>query len=81
MELDEALKILNVTKDTPREELAKVPLSRQPMTLMHPCPQTYSKLFEMNDRLKGGSFYLQSKVVRARERLEIEYEQSSKKRA
>lgn len=81
MELDEALKILNVTMDTPREELAQVPLFRQPVTLMSPCSQRYNKLFEMNDRLKGGSFYLQSKVVRARERLEIEYEQSSKKHA
>lgn len=32
----------------------------------------YKRLFEANEPKKGGSFYLQSKVVRARERLEVE---------
>jgi import inner membrane translocase subunit TIM16 len=31
--------------------------------------QAFQKLFEQNDVQKGGSFYLQSKVVRARESL------------
>ena len=30
----------------------------------------YKHLFDQNDRAKGGSFYLQSKVVRAKERLD-----------
>lgn len=30
----------------------------------------YEKLFTANDPQKGGSFYLQSKIYRARERLE-----------
>lgn len=32
----------------------------------------YEHLFNVNDRSKGGSFYLQSKVVRAKERLDFE---------
>ena len=34
--------------------------------------RSYGHLFEVNDKAKGGSFYLQSKVVRARERLDQE---------
>ena len=32
----------------------------------------FKKLFDLNDSQKGGSFYLQSKVLRARERIEME---------
>ncbi|GAU93330.1 hypothetical protein RvY_05288 [Ramazzottius varieornatus] len=32
----------------------------------------YEHLFKVNDKAQGGSFYLQSKVVRAKERLEEE---------
>lgn len=39
----------------------------------HSCdPQHYEHLFKMNEKANGGSFYLQSKVVRAREALEYE---------
>lgn len=31
-------------------------------------------MFKANDRTTGGSFYLQSKIVRARERIEMERE-------
>ena len=34
--------------------------------------QNYYHLFKVNDKKAGGSFYLQSKVVRAKERLELE---------
>jgi len=34
--------------------------------------KNYEHLFEVNDKSKGGSFYLQSKVVRAKERLDQE---------
>ncbi|OWK07115.1 hypothetical protein Celaphus_00016891 [Cervus elaphus hippelaphus] len=34
--------------------------------------KSYEHLFKVNDRSVGGSFYLQSKVVRAKERLEEE---------
>lgn len=36
--------------------------------------QKYEHLFNANDKSKGGSFYLQSKVVRAKERLDQELE-------
>lgn len=32
----------------------------------------YEHLFNMNDKAKGGSFYLQSKVFRAKERIDHE---------
>lgn len=32
----------------------------------------YDHLFSMNDKSKGGSFYLQSKVFRAKERIDEE---------
>jgi import inner membrane translocase subunit TIM16 len=31
----------------------------------------FKHLFEVNDQIKGGSFYLQSKVWRARERIQL----------
>lgn len=34
--------------------------------------KNYEHLFAANDKARGGSFYLQSKVVRAKERLERE---------
>ena len=38
----------------------------------------YEHLFSVNDKAKGGSFYIQSKVVRAKERIdqEIQLEQN-----
>lgn len=38
--------------------------------------KNYKHLFEMNDRKNGGSFYLQSKVFRAKERLDLEFTES-----
>ena len=34
--------------------------------------ERFKRLFDMNDPKKGGSFYLQSKILRARERIELE---------
>ena len=34
--------------------------------------KTYDHLYSVNDRSKGGSFYLQSKVFRAKERIDQE---------
>jgi import inner membrane translocase subunit TIM16 len=34
--------------------------------------ERFKKLFDLNDPQKGGSFYLQSKILRARERIEME---------
>ena len=39
----------------------------------------FKKLFDSNDPKKGGSFYLQSKILRARERLESEVRQAAEK--
>ncbi|GAO16647.1 uncharacterized protein UV8b_00790 [Ustilaginoidea virens] len=58
MTLDEACKILNV----------KPPAGGQ--ANMDEVLQRYKRLFDANDPHKGGSFYLQSKVVRAKERFE-----------
>ncbi|XP_076357230.1 mitochondrial import inner membrane translocase subunit tim16-A-like isoform X2 [Tachypleus tridentatus] len=43
--------------------------------------KSYEHLFSVNDKSKGGSFYLQSKVVRAKERLneEIKVAQATRK--
>ena len=58
MTLEEARDILNVTDQDifgpDKEKLFK----------------NYEHLFEVNDKSKGGSFYLQSKVVRAKERID-----------
>jgi mitochondrial import inner membrane translocase subunit TIM16 len=34
--------------------------------------ERFKRLFDVNDPKKGGSFYLQSKILRARERIESE---------
>ncbi|KAJ3102514.1 hypothetical protein HDU97_000473 [Phlyctochytrium planicorne] len=53
---DEAAQILNIKKDFKAEEMIK----------------NFEHLFKQNDPANGGSFYLQSKVFRAKERLEAE---------
>ena len=58
--LDEACKILNVSP--PKAGEAN-------LTQVH---ERFKRLFDMNDPKNGGSFYLQSKVLRARERIELE---------
>jgi import inner membrane translocase subunit TIM16 len=58
--LEEACKILNVKP--PQGGKAN----------MEDVMERFKKLFDVNDPKKGGSFYLQSKVLRARERIESE---------
>lgn len=41
----------------------------------------FKKLFDLNDPKKGGSFYLQSKILRARERIEMEVREAERKAA
>ena len=41
--------------------------------------ERFKRLFDVNDPSKGGSFYLQSKVLRARERIELEVRQAAEK--
>ncbi|KAF2488060.1 cochaperone Pam16 [Neohortaea acidophila] len=67
--LDEACRILNVTP--PRQGQAE-------MTKVH---EQFKRLFDVNDPKTGGSFYLQSKILRARERIELEAQRTAKKAA
>jgi import inner membrane translocase subunit TIM16 len=41
--------------------------------------KNYEHLFNVNDKTKGGSFYLQSKVVRAKERIDQEIQLTAHK--
>ncbi|KAL5012279.1 hypothetical protein ScPMuIL_010830 [Solemya velum] len=54
--IQEAKQILNVQDPSDEEAIEK----------------NFQHLFSVNEKNKGGSFYLQSKVVRAKERLDIE---------
>ncbi|CAO3626407.1 unnamed protein product [Cunninghamella blakesleeana] len=63
MSIEEACQILNVSKDADIALLTK----------------HYEHLFNVNEVEKGGSFYLQSKVVRAKERLDLERAEELKK--
>lgn len=54
--LEEALQILNVDQPDQVEAIER----------------TYKHLMDVNDRSKGGSFYIQSKIVRAKERIDEE---------
>lgn len=59
--LDEAIQILNVHKKLDPKEV----------------DEKFRHLFSVNEKSKGGSFYLQSKVVRAKERIDLELEKST----
>ena len=67
--LDEACKILNV----------KPPMAGQ--TNVEATTERFKKLFDLNNPEKGGSFYLQSKILRARERIEMEVREAERKMA
>jgi len=59
LSVEEARQILNVPPNSTPEEISK----------------NYEHLFSVNDKAKGGSFYIQSKVFRAKERLDEELRQ------
>ncbi|KAJ2806684.1 mitochondrial import inner membrane translocase subunit TIM16 [Coemansia helicoidea] len=61
--VDESQKILNLKELDSKEELAA----------------KFEHLFEANDPKKGGSFYVQSKIIRARERIEMHWAQEKLK--
>ncbi|KAI1362268.1 Pam16-domain-containing protein [Xylaria arbuscula] len=69
MTLDEACKILNVKPPQGVNTNAEEVMER------------FKKLFDANDPQKGGSFYLQSKILRARERIESEIRPAMEKAA
>ncbi|KAF2473065.1 mitochondrial import inner membrane translocase-like protein subunit tim16 [Lindgomyces ingoldianus] len=58
--MDEACKILNVGP------------SKMGQIDMEIVTERFKRLFDLNEPKKGGSFYLQSKILRARERIERE---------
>ena len=62
MTLDEAKQILNISDLKSLEQITK----------------NYEHLFAVNDKAKGGSFYLQSKVFRAKERIDQELKEALK---
>lgn len=62
--LDESSKILNIENEKDMN-LDKI-------------EERFNYLFEINDKEKGGSFYLQSKIYRAAERLKYELAQKEK---
>jgi len=64
--LEEACKILNVKP--PQGGKAN----------MEDVMERFKRLFDVNDPKKGGSFYLQSKVLRARERIEMEVREAQR---
>lgn len=61
MDKQQALEILNVDENSTKDEIQK----------------NYETLFAANDPAKGGSFYLQSKIYRAKECLDAEESKSS----
>jgi import inner membrane translocase subunit TIM16 len=67
--LEEACKILNVKP--PQAGKAN----------MEDVTERFKRLFDVNDPKKGGSFYLQSKILRARERIEADVRQAEEKAA
>lgn len=67
--LDEACRILNVKPP----QGGKADLEN--------VMERFKKLFDVNEPKNGGSFYLQSKVLRARERIEAEVEAAAEKAA
>lgn len=40
--------------------------------------QNYEHLFKVNETSSGGSFYLQSKIVKAKERIDMEMAEAAK---
>ena len=48
---------------------------------MESVMERFKKLYDVNEPKKGGSFYIQSKVLRARERIEMEVREAERKMA
>lgn len=67
--LDEACKILNV------------PPPMGGKTNMDTVMERFKRLYDLNNPEKGGSFYLQSKILRARERIELEIREAANRSA
>jgi import inner membrane translocase subunit TIM16 len=48
---------------------------------MEKVMERFKRLFDSNEPKKGGSFYLQSKILRARQRIEMEAKSAEDKKA
>lgn len=70
MTLEEAVKILDVK-----------PPAKGGQVDMEEVMDRFKRLFDANDPQKGGSFYLQSKILRARERIEADAKPMQEKMA
>ncbi|ROW03540.1 hypothetical protein VSDG_01274 [Cytospora chrysosperma] len=70
MTLEEAVKILDVKAPTKGGQVD-----------MEEVMDRFKRLFDANDPQKGGSFYLQSKILRARERIEADAKPMQEKMA
>jgi import inner membrane translocase subunit TIM16 len=66
MKPDEAYKILDINKTNITRKVLK---------------ERYDKFYELNDPDKGGSFYLRSKVYRAKEALDRELDEIAPKKS
>ncbi len=71
--VEEACQILNLKKEFLASGTAEAsgPASASGRGLLE-IRERYTRMFEANDPKTGGSFYIQSKVLRAKERLEME---------
>lgn len=67
LNLEEACKILDV------------PPPKQGNIDMEKVSERFKRLFDANDSKNGGSFYLQSKILRARQRIEMEMQAAKDK--
>lgn len=65
--LDESCKILNIERNEAKDYLNLDKVNKR-----------FDYLFNVNDKEKGGSFYLQSKIYRAAERLKWEIKEQEK---
>ncbi|KAI9668752.1 MAG: mitochondrial import inner membrane translocase subunit TIM16 [Alyxoria varia] len=70
LSLDEACRILNVAPTTKSKAVG--PEGEHKLEAMQ---DKFRKLFDQNEPKNGGSFYLQSKILRARERIEMEFKE------
>ncbi|KAI3648030.1 hypothetical protein MP228_008251 [Amoeboaphelidium protococcarum] len=66
---EEAAQILNVEYKSLMDKYRQQNTRQSAVEMVQ---KNYDHLFKVNDQKQGGSFYLQSKVVRAKERLEME---------
>ena len=72
MSKNEALDILNFTQKSVTNNVDALPSSKD-------LQDRYDKYFNANDPSKGGSFYLQSKIFRAKEALDAIAQEETKR--